>query len=81
VGLPFRKRLKRDLVQFRRLRTLAVVGVSLENDSHPANSIYYKNKMNPRVKTYPVNSMGPTKSVRIYRKYPQPGSLHPGIGS
>lgn len=39
-------------------RSLAIVGVSLKNDNYPANAIYYKNKMNARVKAFPVNAAG-----------------------
>jgi len=39
-------------------RTLAVVGVSLTNDRHPANVIYMKNKLRQQVEVYPVNVKG-----------------------
>lgn len=39
-------------------KSVAVIGVSLKNDNHPANAIYYKNKVNPRVKAFPVNATG-----------------------
>src|SRR5512136_3058661 len=41
-------------------RTLAVVGVSLTNDRHPANVIYMKNKLRQQVEVYPVNVKGGT---------------------
>ncbi len=39
-------------------RTMAVVGVSLSNDRHPANVIYNKNLLRYPVKAYPVNPKG-----------------------
>ncbi|MBU1740249.1 MAG: CoA-binding protein, partial [Proteobacteria bacterium] len=39
-------------------RTLAVVGVSLRNDRHPANVIYHKNNLRYPVKVFPVNFRG-----------------------
>lgn len=41
-------------------RTLAVVGVSLTNDRHPANVIYMKNKLRQQVEVHPVNVKGGT---------------------
>lgn len=39
-------------------RTLAVVGVSLSNEKHPANVIYNKNTLRLRAKVFPVNDRG-----------------------
>ncbi len=41
-------------------KTLAVVGVSLTHDRHPANVIYYKNNLRQKVKVFPVNDRGGT---------------------
>jgi acetate---CoA ligase (ADP-forming) len=38
--------------------TLAVIGVSLNNESHPANVIYNKNNLRQQVKVYAVNGRG-----------------------
>jgi acetyltransferase len=38
--------------------TMAVIGVSLSNDSHPANVIYNKNHLRYSVRVYPVNPKG-----------------------
>jgi acyl-CoA synthetase (NDP forming) len=48
-------------MNFKRLfqpKTMAVVGVSLSNDRHPANVIYHKNNLRQRVKVFPVNGRG-----------------------
>ena len=37
---------------------MAVIGVSLSNDRHPANVIYYKNHLRYPVKVFPVNPRG-----------------------
>jgi acyl-CoA synthetase (NDP forming) len=39
-------------------KSLAVVGVSLSNDRHPANVIYDKNNLRQQVEVFPVNSRG-----------------------
>ncbi len=39
-------------------KTMAVIGVSLTNDRHPANVIYNKNHLRYPVKVYPVNPKG-----------------------
>ncbi len=39
-------------------RTMAVVGLSLTNDAHPANVIFHKNYLRYPVKTYGVNPRG-----------------------
>lgn len=41
-------------------KTMAVIGVSLQNDRHPANVVYYKNQLRYPVKAFPVNSQGGT---------------------
>jgi acetyltransferase len=48
-------------MDFKRLfqpKTMAVVGISLNNDRHPANVIYHKNNLRQRVKVFPVNGKG-----------------------
>ncbi len=48
---------------------MAVVGISLTNDSHPANVIYYKNYLRYPVKTYGVNPRGGVhKEERIFAR-------------
>jgi acyl-CoA synthetase (NDP forming) len=48
-------------------KTMAVVGISLTNDSHPGNVIYYKNYLRYPVKTYGVNPRGGVhKEERIF---------------
>src|SRR4030042_7092953 len=39
-------------------KTLAVIGVSLTNDRHPANVIYNKNNLRLKAKVFPVNDRG-----------------------
>ena len=39
-------------------RTMAVVGVSLTNDRHPANVIYNKNHLRLKAEVFPVNNRG-----------------------
>ncbi len=39
-------------------KTMAVIGLSSKNDSHPANVIYNKNRFRYPVKAYPVNPKG-----------------------
>ena len=48
-------------------KTIAVVGVSLSNDRHPANVIYNKIHLRYPVKVYPVNPQGGTlQGDRMY---------------
>lgn len=48
-------------------RTIAVIGVSLTNDRHPANVIYNKIHLRYPVKVYPVNPRGGNlKRDRVY---------------
>ncbi len=50
-------------------KTMAVVGISLTNDSHPGNVIYYKNYLRYPVKTYGVNPRGGVhKEERIFAR-------------
>ena len=50
-------------------KTMAVVGISLTNDSHPANVIYYKNYLRYPVKTFGVNPRGGMhKEERIFAR-------------
>ena len=39
-------------------KTLAIIGVSLNNDRHPANVIYYKNNLRFQAEVFPVNDRG-----------------------
>ena len=39
-------------------KTMAIIGVSLNNDRHPANVVYYKNNLRYPVKVFPVNPRG-----------------------
>ncbi len=49
-------------------KTIAVAGVSLSNERHPANVIYNKTHLRYPVKVYPVNPKGGTfKRDRVYR--------------
>jgi acetate---CoA ligase (ADP-forming) len=41
-----------------RPKTLAVIGVSLTNEKHPANVIYNKNNLRLKAKVFPVNDRG-----------------------
>ncbi len=50
-------------------KTMAVVGISLTNDSHPANVIYYKNYLRYPVKTFGVNPRGGVhKDERVFAR-------------
>ena len=49
-------------------KTIAVAGVSLSNERHPANVIYNKTHLRYPVKVYPVNPKGGTfQRDRVYR--------------
>ena len=41
-------------------KSVAVIGVSLTNDRHPANVIYNKNQLRYPVRVFPVNPRGGT---------------------
>jgi acetyltransferase len=47
-----------DLGSLFRPKTLAVIGVSLTNEKHPANVIYNKNHLRLKAKVFPVNDRG-----------------------
>lgn len=47
-----------DLKTLFKPRTVAVIGVSLKNDLHPANVIYHKNSLRQRAEVFPVNDRG-----------------------
>ncbi|HEY3275244.1 MAG TPA: CoA-binding protein [Syntrophorhabdaceae bacterium] len=49
-----------DLNAIFKPRTLAVIGISLTKDDHPANVIFHKNLLRHRVKVYGVNGRGGT---------------------
>lgn len=48
-------------------KSLAVIGISLTNERHPANVIYNKNKFRMKVEVYPVNERGGTyQGEKVY---------------
>jgi len=47
-----------DLKKLFEPRTMAVIGVSLTNDRHPANVVFNKNLLRYPVGVYPVNPHG-----------------------
>jgi acetyltransferase len=48
---------------------MAVIGISLSNDRHPANVIYDKNNLRQQVEVFPVNEKGGTyQGERVYRQ-------------
>jgi acyl-CoA synthetase (NDP forming) len=47
-----------DLTRLFKPKTLAVVGISLMNERHPANVIYNKNNLRLQAKVFPVNGRG-----------------------
>jgi acyl-CoA synthetase (NDP forming) len=47
-----------DFTRIFKPKSLAVVGVSLTNDRHPANVIYNKNNLRQQVEVFPVNGRG-----------------------
>jgi acetyltransferase len=50
-------------------KTLAVIGVSLSNDRHPANVIYNKNNLRFQAEVYPVNERGGIlQGERVYSR-------------
>jgi acetyltransferase len=53
--------IRRETMDLRALfkpRTVAVIGVSLKNDWHPANVIYHKNSLRHQADVFPVNDRG-----------------------
>jgi acyl-CoA synthetase (NDP forming) len=57
-----------DLEPIFKAKTMAVIGVSSHNDSHPANVIYNKNHFRYPITVYPVNPKGGTiKREKLYR--------------
>lgn len=57
-----------DFTRLFKPQTMAVVGVSLANERHPANVIYNKIHLRYPVKVYPVNPKGGVfKRDRVYR--------------
>jgi len=60
-------------------KTMAVVGVSLANDLHPANVIYHKNRLRYPSRVFPVNPRGGfLQGEQIYRdigEIPEPVDL------
>ena len=49
--------------------TMAVVGVSLTNESHPANVVYNKNRLRYPVSVFAVNGKGGTlRGETVYRR-------------
>ncbi len=56
-----------DLKGILRPSTMAVIGISLTNDDHPANAIFRKNHLRHKVKVYGVNSRGGSlRGERLY---------------
>jgi len=48
-------------------KTIAVIGISLANEKHPANVIYNKNNLRMEVKVFPVNDRGGTyQGEKVY---------------
>jgi len=47
-----------DLGALFRPKTLAVIGISLTNEKHPANVVYNKNHLRLKAKVFPVNDRG-----------------------
>ena len=60
-------------------KTMAVIGMSMHNDQHPANVILNKNRLRFPVTTYPVNPSGGTyQGEKVYRnikEVPEPVDL------
>jgi acetyltransferase len=57
-----------DLKPLFKPRTLAVIGVSLSNERHPANVIYNKNNLRQQVEVFPVNEKGGVyQGEKVYR--------------
>jgi acetyltransferase len=55
-------------------KTLAVIGVSLTHDRHPANVIYNKNNLRHQVKVYAVNDRGGVlQGERVYARLSEIG--------
>ncbi len=67
-----RKKVKGVIMDFRPLfqpKTMAVIGVSMQNDQHPANVIFRKNHLRYPVKVYAVNPRGGTlQGEPVYKK-------------
>ncbi|OPX95711.1 MAG: Succinyl-CoA ligase (ADP-forming) subunit alpha [Syntrophorhabdus sp. PtaB.Bin006] len=58
-----------DLKRLFKPESLAVIGVSLTNDGHPANVVYNKNYLRHQLHVYAVNSRGGSiRGERVYRK-------------
>lgn len=68
-----------DFTPLFRPETLAVIGMSMHNDQHPANVIFNKNRLRYPVKVYPVNpSGGMYQGETVYRnirEVPEPVDL------
>ena len=58
ISFISRKEKKVDLNPLFKPETLAVIGVSMSNERHPANVIYYKNHFRQPVKVFPINDRG-----------------------
>jgi Acyl-CoA synthetase (NDP forming) len=56
-----------DLAPIFKPRTMAVIGVSLSNDTHPANVVFNKNNLRQNVTVFPVNPRGgELRGERVY---------------
>lgn len=57
-----------NLQRMLRPKSIAVIGISLSNDRHPANIIFTKNHFRQPVKVYPVNPRGGSfHGVTVYK--------------
>ena len=57
-----------DLKALFQPKTLAVVGVSLTHERHPANVVFTKNRLRQQVEVFPVNDRGGTfQGETVYR--------------
>jgi len=58
-----------DLKPMFKPKTVAVIGVSLSNDRHPANVIYNKNNLRQKVEVFAVNDKGGVyQGEKVYRR-------------
>ncbi len=68
-----------NLQRMLRPKSIAVIGISLSNDRHPANIIFTKNHFRQPVKVYPVNPRGgKSHGVTVYSsisEIPEPVDL------
>ncbi len=61
-----------DLKPFFKPKTMAVIGLSLTNETHPANVIYNKNHLRQQVRVFGVNAKGGTiRGETVYQNISQ----------